>query len=75
MDSDADRERGTYMRHANLYCRWPSTKMKSIELMVLDNFCCNLWNLLRSDSAISYFSTVHPLYHDGDLRLSLLCRC
>lgn len=70
MDSDADRERGTYMRHANLYCRWPSTKMKSIELMVLDNFGCNFWN-----SAISYFSTVHPLYHGGDLRLSLLCRC
>ena len=47
-----------------------STKMKSIELMVLDNVGCNFWN-----SAISYFSTVHPLYHGGDLRLSLLCRC
>ena len=67
---DAERERGSYMRRTKLYCSCPSTKMKSIELMVLDNVGCNFWN-----SAISYFSTVHPLYHGGDLRLSLLCRC
>ena len=87
---DAERERGSYMRRTKLYCSWPSTKMKSIELMVLDNFCCNLWNLLRSDSAISYFSSVHctmagtsgsacfvDVNQDGKLRqcLFLCMRC
>ena len=61
MDSDADRARGSYMRRADdlraqLYWSWPSTKMKSIELLASDNFGCNLWNF-QSDSAISYFKS------------------
>ena len=41
---------------AQLYWSWPSTKMRSIELLASDNFGCNLWNL-QSDSAESYFKS------------------
>ena len=61
MDSDADRARGSYMRRADdlraqLYWSWPSTKMKSIELLASDNFGCNLWNF-QLDAAVSYFKS------------------
>ena len=56
-----NRARGSYMRRADdlraqLYWSWPSTKMKSIELLASDNFGCNLWNF-QSDAAVSYFKS------------------